>query len=87
MEEYLFEGMIQGKYKYIQIYSMSEEQPNHYVIHWDGVKICEMDKIDDTWQGYDEDNIDFVKEIGLFIDDYEAKLKEPKNTPSSRSSL
>ena len=75
MEEYLFEGEIQGQYRTLQIYPKSEV-PNQYLVHWDGFEVGIIKKEEGKWQSEDAALKDAVPEIGAFIDKYEEKINK-----------
>ena len=78
MEHYLFEGEIQGKYRAIEVYPMSQ-MPDRYLIHWDGFQVGTIARMEGTWHTDDEALVDFVPELGTFIEEHEAKInKETK---------
>ena len=77
MEKYLFEGEIQGQYKSLEIYP-KPELPNQYLVHWDGFQVGAIKKEKDIWHSDDAPLVDFVGEIGAFIDKHEAAIKAEK---------
>ena len=77
MEHYVFEGEIQGKFRSIQIYPMAQA-PNRYLVHWDGFQVGTVAKTEGTWHTDDSALVDFVPELGTFIDEHEAKIQRDK---------
>lgn len=77
MEKYLFEGEIQGQYKSLEIYP-KPDFPNEYLVQWDGFKVGTIKKDDSSWHSDDAPLVDFVGEIGDFIDRHEATIKNQK---------
>lgn len=68
MEEYiLFTGEIQGKYREVEIYPIANE-PNEFLVHWDGVKLGSINKMNNKWFTKSEPLVEVVEELGEFID-------------------
>lgn len=75
MEEYiLFSGEIQGKYRDVEIYPIAND-PNEFLIHWDGVKMGTIKKMGEKWETKAAPLVEVVEELGRFID---TKIKEDK---------
>ena len=77
MEKYLFEGEIQGQYKSLEIYP-KPDLPNEYLVKWDGFKVGTIKKDNNIWRSDDAPLVDFVVEIGDFIDRHETTIKNEK---------
>lgn len=74
MDQYLFEGEIQGKYRVIHIFPVPHV-PRQYQIRWDGFHIGTLKKVKEQWYTDDEPLIEFAEEIGQFINRHEDEIK------------
>jgi hypothetical protein len=74
MEEYiLFAGEIQGQYREVEIYPIANE-PNEFLVHWDGVKMGSIHKMDNQWHTKSQPLKEVVQELGRFIDSKDGEM-------------
>lgn len=75
MKKYEFSGEIQGKYRQIEIYPLSDSK-QAYLIHWDGFEVGVISKNSGKWHTDHEALVDYTEELGEFIEVREKEIAD-----------
>ena len=77
MKKFEFSGEIQGKYRDIEIYPLSDVK-DKYLIHWDGFEVGVISKSSGKWHTDHEELADYTEELGDFIQAREKEILDSK---------